>query len=70
MSTNVTVIVPTFNRAQYLPACIESLIAQTNRAERIIVVDDGSTDETPAILAGYSDRIEAVRQENGGKSSP
>ena len=69
MSTNVTVIVPTFNRAQYLPACIESLIAQTNRAERIIVVDDGSTDETQAVLAGYGDRIEVVRQENGGKSS-
>ncbi len=69
MSTNVTVIVPTFNRARYLPACIESLLAQTNQAERIIVVDDGSTDETPAILAGYGDRIESIRQENGGKSS-
>ncbi|WP_282604539.1 glycosyltransferase family 2 protein [Pelagibius sp. Alg239-R121] len=69
MSPNVTVIVPTFNRAKYLPECLDSLTGQTAKAARIIVVDDGSTDETPSILEGYGAEIDAVRKDNSGKSS-
>ena len=35
----------------------------------MLVVDDGSTDDTPSVLAGYGDRIRVVRQENGGRSA-
>ncbi len=69
MSSNVTVIVPTFNRAKYLPACLESLFAQSDAADRIIVVDDGSTDGTADVLKTFGDRIECVRQDNQGKAT-
>ncbi len=69
MSSNVTVIVPTFNRARYIGACLDSLVNLSVKADRIIVLDDGSTDETPALLEAYGPAIETVRKENGGKSS-
>lgn len=47
----VSVIVPTFNRAEYLPECLESLLAQTLPASKIIVVNDGSTDETAQVVS-------------------
>ncbi len=65
----VSVIVPTFNRARYIGECLDSLLAQTMPAYDILVVDDGSEDGTHEILAGYADRIRAVRKENGGKPS-
>lgn len=68
MLPNVTVIVPTFNRAKYLPECLDSLINQSVSAARIIVVDDGSTDNTQDILKGYGAAIHVIRQENSGKS--
>ncbi len=69
MSSNVTIIVPTFNRAAYLGACLDSLLELSVKAERILVMDDGSTDETASVLRKYGTAIEAVRKENGGKSS-
>jgi len=65
----VTIIVPTFNRARYLPECLESLLAQTLPANEIIVVNDGSTDDTASAVNPYLDRIEYIEKENGGKSS-
>jgi len=68
MFPNVSVVVPAYNLARYLGRAIDSALAQDWPAEalEVIVVDDGSTDETPRVLAAYGDRIRAVRQDNGG----
>lgn len=66
---SVSVIIPTFNRSRSIGKAIESVLAQTVPVYEVIVVDDGSTDETPEILAGYGDRIIVIRQENRGVSA-
>lgn len=66
---DITVVIPTFNRAGLVPLAIRSVLAQTHRATEIIVVDDGSADRTPEVLAGFGPQIRAVRQENGGLSA-
>ena len=62
----ISVVLPTWNRAHLVPKAIDSVLAQTWREFELIVVDDGSTDGTPARLAQYGDAIRVVRQENGG----
>mgnify|MGYP001285311825 CR=1 FL=1 len=52
----VSVVIPTFNRARYLPDAIRSVLQQSHRNVQLIVVDDGSTDETPAVLDGFEDQ--------------
>jgi glycosyltransferase involved in cell wall biosynthesis len=67
----VSVIIPTYNSASYLPETLASVFAQTHGRLEVVVVDDGSTDDTPALLRSYGDRIVSVRQENwGGPSRP
>lgn len=51
----VSVILPTHNRAKTLRRAIDSVLAQTHRELELIVIDDGSTDETPELLASYKD---------------
>lgn len=63
----VSIIVPTFNRANYLVECIDSLLAQTMPALEIIVIDDGSEDGTAGVLQAYGERIRCIRKDNGGK---
>ena len=63
----VSVLVPTFNRANYIPECIDSLLAQSMPALEIIVIDDGSEDETTEVLKRYGERIRYIRKDNGGK---
>jgi glycosyltransferase involved in cell wall biosynthesis len=65
----VSVTIPTFNCARYLGRAIDSALAQTYPDYEIVVVDDGSTDDTRAVLAPYGDRIRYVYQSNGGLSS-
>lgn len=65
----VSVLVPTFNRANYIAECLDSLLAQTMPPLEIIVIDDGSEDGTAAVLEGYGECIRYVRKENGGKPS-
>jgi glycosyltransferase involved in cell wall biosynthesis len=62
----VSVVIPTFNRARYLPDAIESVRGQLGPTDELIVVDDGSTDETPQLLAAYGDGVRVVRTPNGG----
>ena len=62
----MSVVIPTYNQAQYLSDCIDSVLAQSYPAIEIVVVDDGSTDATPDVLAGYGDRITQLRQSNQG----
>lgn len=52
----VSIITPTYNRADLLPETIESLLAQDHPRLEILVLDDGSTDETPALLQQYAAR--------------
>jgi glycosyltransferase involved in cell wall biosynthesis len=52
---SVSVILPTFDRARLLPRSIASVLAQTDGDFELIVVDDGSTDDTPAVVAGVGD---------------
>lgn len=69
----VSVIVPVYNVAPYLARCLDSLLSQTLSDLEIIVVNDGSTDESAAILADYvqryGNRIRAFLKENGGQGS-
>lgn len=65
---DVTVVIATFNRAKFLPEAIDSLLAQTLQPRRLIVVDDGSTDNTRQVLKRFGTRIKYIRQENAGKA--
>jgi glycosyltransferase involved in cell wall biosynthesis len=70
--TRISIIVPVYNTEAYLPACVESLLAQTHRDLELIFVDDGSTDGSAAILDAYAardGRVRVIRKENGGVSS-
>jgi glycosyltransferase involved in cell wall biosynthesis len=65
----VSVIIPTYNRSWCLSEAIDSVLSQTFRDMELIVVDDGSTDETPALLSRYGDRLRCLRQANQGVSA-
>lgn len=67
-SPRVSVVVPAFNLARYLPSALESALSQSDPGGpvEVIVVDDGSADETPTVLEGFADRVRSVRQENAG----
>lgn len=65
----VSVIVPTYNRAAYVVRAVESVLAQTVKDFEIIVVDDGSTDNTKDVLGQYQDKIRYIYQENKGPSA-
>ena len=64
----VSVIIPTYNRADLMREAVESVLVQTYKDFEIIVVDDGSTDNTGDILSGLEDpRLRMIRQENQGQ---
>ncbi|CAG7856707.1 hypothetical protein MCAMS1_01299 [biofilm metagenome] len=65
----VSVIIPTYNRADLLPAAIESVLGQSYPNTEVIVIDDGSTDHTQDVLRQYSGKINAEYQENNGASA-
>ena len=65
----VSVIVPCHNGARFLAEAIESALAQTHPAIETIVVDDGSLDDTPAILERYAGRVRVLHQQNRGPSA-
>ena len=65
----VSVIVPTKDRARVLPTAIDSVLAQTYRHLELLIVDDGSTDDTAEVVAGYdAERIRYLPQANAGVS--
>jgi glycosyltransferase involved in cell wall biosynthesis len=63
---NVSVVIQTYNCAAFLSAAIESVLAQTYKDFQILVVDDGSTDETSEVIAPYLDRVTFIQHENRG----
>lgn len=65
----VCAIIPTYNRSDMLRECLDSLFAQTKLPDEIIVVNDGSSDETAAMIATHYPTVRLLLKENGGKSS-
>lgn len=65
----VDVLIPCFNAARYISAAIDSALAQSSQPARIIVVDDGSTDASAAVVCGYGPPVEYYRQVNAGISA-
>ena len=68
----VAIVVPVYNVAPYLRECLDSLLAQTYNNFTVFAVDDGSTDESDAVLDEYAvkdPRFIVIRQKNGGLSA-
>ena len=67
----VSVLMPVYNSRQYLAQAVDSVRQQTLPAWQLIIVDDGSTDDTPRLLRAYDDdpRIICLRQENAGPAT-
>ncbi len=62
----ISCIIPAYNHERYIGEAIESVLAQTHRPLEVIVVDDGSTDSTAAVVAGFGDRVRLISQPNAG----
>jgi len=67
--TLVSVLVPNHNYGRYLPVAIDSVLAQTHPAVEVVVVDDGSTDDSRDIIRSYGDRLVSVFKPQGGQVS-
>jgi len=68
----VSVILPTYNRARFVGEAIESALGQTYPHLEVLCIDDGSKDDTPAIVSGFAKRdprVRSIRQPNGGVSA-
>ena len=65
----VSVIIPTYNRKRYVVKAIDSVVLQGYKDCEIIVIDDGSTDNTKEMLEVYGNRITYVYQANSGVSA-
>lgn len=63
----ISVVIPAYNAASFLPRCLESVFAQTLKPEEVLVIDDGSTDNTAALSEEMGARV--VRRKNGGLSA-
>jgi glycosyltransferase involved in cell wall biosynthesis len=64
-----TILITNYNYGRYLPEALESALAQTHPDVEVIVVDDGSTDDSHRILEGYGDRIRVLLKENAGMAA-
>src|SRR5262245_6496134 len=62
----VSVAIPTYNSARFIQTTLKSVLSQSVAPNEILVVDDGSTDETVAILSSYGSSIRVIRQSNQG----
>jgi len=72
MKDKISIIVPIYNTAKYLPACLDSIKNQTYDNLEVILIDDGSTDDSGKIAEGYAkkdSRFKVIHQENAGQST-
>ena len=68
----ISIIVPVFNTEKYVKKCIESILCQSYKNIELIIIDDGSTDNSGLIIDEYSmldSRIKVVHKQNGGQAS-
>ena len=68
-SYTVSVVIPAYNAGKYISRAIDSVLSQTLKADEIIVVDDGSNDDTAEVVEGYGEQIILIRQKNSGASA-
>ena len=72
MKKTISVIVPVYNVAAYLPQCMDSILSQSYEALEVILIDDGSTDGSGALCDTYEkkdSRVKVIHQKNGGAAS-
>lgn len=72
MDNTISVIVPVYNVAQYLPQCLDSILSQDHRALQVILIDDGSTDDSGAVCDAYAakdPRVTVLHQKNAGAAA-
>ena len=72
MLPKISVVIPVYNSAKYLRECLDSVVSQSFSDWEVVAVDDGSPDESPAILDEYAakeSRIKVIHKENGGVSA-
>ncbi len=67
--SSISVIIPTHNRAHLLPRALDSVLNQTKRAEEIVIVDDGSTDDTSDLIQSNYPEVITLHQSNRGVSA-
>src|SRR5687767_13453136 len=65
----VSIIINNFNYGRYVAEAIDSALSQTYQWTEVIVVDDGSSDDSRQVIAAYGDRVTAILKENGGQAS-
>ncbi len=66
---SISVVIPSYNCAAYLPEALDSVLTQTRRPLEVIVVDDGSTDRTDRVVERYRDAVRYVGQRNAGEAA-
>ena len=66
----ISIIIPIYNSAAYLPACLDSVLAQTHPATEIILIEDGSSDSSPEICDTYAKKDSRIRIINGSHTGP
>ena len=67
--TRVSVVIPTYNRAEFIRATVASVLAQTLQPAEVIIVDDGSTDDTETVCRQFKPPVFYMRRQNAGVSA-
>ena len=65
----ITAVIPAYNNGRYIKRSIDSVLSQTRPVDEIVVVDDGSTDDTAEVVSRYGDKVRYIRQDNAGASA-
>lgn len=69
MRPTIAAVLISHNHGHFLAAALTSVVTQTRRAERVLVVDDGSTDETAKVAAEFGDRVQTIRTRHNGAAA-